>query len=191
MKKEIFITVFLICFSVGLSAQPKTFNRGINLTGWFQTNGAGQIHFSKYTKNDFEDIKSLGVDVIRLPINLHSMADNKNGFALDPLFLNFLDQVIDWAEELEIHLILDNHTFDPSVSTSPTIKDILIPVWKNMAQHYKNRSDLIYYEILNEPHGITDAAWNSIQGEVISAIREADTIHTIIVGPSGYNSFHN
>ncbi len=168
----------LIFLSVEFMAQPKAFNKGINLTSWFQTNGARQIHFTKYTKRDFEDIKSLGVDVIRLPINLHSMVDNTYDYTLDPLFLNFLDQVIDWAEELELHLILDNHTFDPSVPTTPAIRDILIPVWKNMASHLKNRSNLVYYEILNEPHGISDAVWNSIQGEVISAIREIDTVHT-------------
>ena len=191
MKKIIVFLLLLISLRIETSAQTNVFSKGINLTNWFQTNGAGQIHFTKYTKSDFEDIKSLGVDVIRLPINLHSMVTNNIDYSLDPLFLFFLDQVIDWAEELELHLILDNHTFDPSASTSSSIKEILIPVWKNMALHYKDRSNLIYFEVLNEPHGISDALWNSIQGEVIDAIREIDTIHTIIVGPSGFNSFHN
>ena len=32
-----------------------------------------------------------------------------------------LDNVIDWAEELEMHLILDNHTFDPADDTDPNV----------------------------------------------------------------------
>ena len=192
MIKKILLLLFAIIFSnVQNYSQSTPFSKGINLTNWFQANGAGQIQFTKYTKSDFVDIKSLGVDVIRLPINLHAMVTNTNDYELDPLFLTFLDDVIDWAEELELHLILDNHTFNPSVSTDPSIKDFLILVWKNMALHFKDRSNLIYYEILNEPHGISDAIWNDIQGEVISAIREFDTVHTIIVGPTGYNSFHN
>jgi len=49
------------------------FHRGVNLTGWFQADSPRQIQFTKFTKQDFLDIKSLGCDVIRLPINLHFM----------------------------------------------------------------------------------------------------------------------
>ena len=62
---------------------------------------------------------------------------------LDPLFLFFLDQVITWAEELDLYLILDNHTFDPSDATDPQIGDILNPVWLQMAQHFNGRSKKI------------------------------------------------
>ena len=51
------------------------FHRGVNLTGWLQAGSARQIQFTKFTKQDFVNIKSLGCDVIRLPINLHFMTD--------------------------------------------------------------------------------------------------------------------
>ena len=60
-----------------------------------------------------------------------------------------------------------------------------------MAEHLKERSTLIYYEILNEPHGIEDEVWNEIQLAAINAIREIDSVHTIIVGPAGWNSYNN
>ena len=185
------ITILIIVLPLENAAQETQFNKGINLTGWFQVNHPGEIHFTKYTKEDLEDIKSLGVDVIRLPINLHSMTYGAPNHELHPLFLNFLNKVIDWCEELDIHLILDNHTFDPAVNTDPNIGEILIPVWQNMAEEFKDRSELIYYEILNEPHGISDEVWNNIQIEVIDAIREIDTVHTIVVGPAGWNSYNN
>ena len=167
------------------------FKRGVNLTNWFQTSSARQIHFTKFTKQDFINIKSLGCDVIRLPINLHFMTDGAPNYTVDPKFLYFFDQIIDWAEELELHLILDNHTFDPSVNTDPNIGDILIPVWTQIASHYKDCSTFLYYEILNEPHGISDTEWNEIQQRAIDAIRAVDQKHTIIVGPAGWNSYNN
>lgn len=183
--------LFIIIFFSSIIAQENPFNKGVNLTGWFQANSPTEIHFTKYTKQDFENIKSLGVDVIRLPINLHSMTLGSPGYELHPLFTRFLDEVIDWAEELELNLILDNHTFDPATSTDPNIGAVLIPVWENMAEHFKERSTNIYYEILNEPHGIGDAEWNAIQLNVIDAIRAIDSVHTIIVGPAGWNSYNN
>lgn len=188
MKKLLFI-IFLT--TVSLSAQTMPFTKGINLTNWFQTERATSIQFTKYTYDDFVDIKSLGVDVIRLPINLHSMTKGAPDYDLDPLFLYFLDQVVDWAEDLQIHLLLDNHTFDPASSTNNDIDQILIPVWQNMAEHFKDRSNYIYYEILNEPHGISDSRWNEIQQLAVQKIREIDTVHTLIVGPAGWNSYNN
>ena len=193
MHKAIFpLTILLLLWGIcPLTAQETPFSRGVNLTGWFQVSGPQQIKFTRYTKKDFEQIQSLGCDVIRLPINLHSMTNGAPDYILDTLFLGFLDTVVDWAEELKMHLILDNHTFDPAVNTSPAIGPILEKVWTQMANHYKDRSNLIYYEILNEPHGIGDVQWNTIQQNIVDVIRAADQEHTIIVGPAGWNSYNN
>jgi endoglucanase len=167
------------------------FSKGVNLTGWFQASNAGQIQFSRFTKKDFQNIKSLGCDVIRLPINLHAMTSGEPDYILDPLFLEFLDEAVGWAEDLQMHLILDNHTFDVTSNTDPAIGPVLVKVWTQMAKHYKDHSELLYYEVLNEPHGIDDAVWGDIQQTVIDAIRAEDLNHYIVVGPANWNSFHN
>jgi len=189
--KRIPLVFLLAAACAGAGAEELPFHRGVNLTGWFQTSGARQIQFTQFTRQDFINIKSLGCDVIRLPINLHAMTGGAPEYTLDPLFLYFLDQAVDWAEELEIHLLLDNHSFDPAVNTSPDIGDILVPVWSQMAAHFKDRSNFVYYEILNEPHGISDASWNAIQKRVIETIRLVDQKHTLIIGPAGWNSYNN
>ena len=51
------------------------------------------------------------------------------------------------------------------------VDKVLVPIWTQMAEHYKGRSARLYYEILNEPHGIADARWGQIQQKVIDAIR--------------------
>ena len=182
------VVVILCIISSGLRAQAP-FSRGVNLTNWFQVSSAHQIQFTKFTKKDFENMKSLGCDVIRLPINLHFMTNGAPDYTLDPLFLDFLDQAVTWAEDLQLHLILDNHTFDPSANTDPAVGTILVKVWTQMATHYKDRSDYIHYEILNEPHGISAASWNAIQNTVIDAIRAVDTKHYVIVGGTNFNSY--
>jgi len=136
------------------------------------------------------DVKSIGADVIRLPINLHSMTSGAPDYRLDPFFLQLLDQAVDWTEKHELYIILDNHSFDPVADTDPAIDAVLIPVWTQMARHYKDRSDYILYEVLNEPHGIDAARWNVIQEKVVKAIREIDSRHSIIVGGIEYNSIN-
>jgi hypothetical protein len=57
------ITV-LVLFSAAVvqtsGARGAPFSRGVNLTNWFQVGNPGEIQFSKYTRQDFENIASLG-----------------------------------------------------------------------------------------------------------------------------------
>jgi endoglucanase len=180
----------IFCFLCVISAESQApFSRGVNLTGWFQVNSPGQIQFTRFTKQDIINIKSLGCDVIRLPVNMHGMTSGSPSYTLDPLYISFLDSVVTWCEQVQIYLMIDNHSFDPNVNTSPEIADILVKVWSQMAMHYKDRTDYILYEILNEPHGISTTDWGAIQNQVINSIRANDTKHTIVVGGSGYNSY--
>ncbi len=189
MKKIVFL--YLLLTSLVLMGQEAPFHRGVNLTNWFQASGPEQVQFTKYTRTDFENIRRLGFDVIRLPINLHYMTSGEPDYTLEPFFLDYLGRVISWAEELEIYLILDNHTFSVSEATDPGVGDILNKVWSQMAMTFNGRSEFLCYEVLNEPHGIADALWNEVQQSVVETIRQVDTTHYIVIGPAGWNSYNN
>lgn len=188
--KKVLLLLTAICFLIIANAQVP-FTKGVNLTEWLQASNVNKINFEKFTKKDFADIKSLGCDVIRLPFNLHGFTKGAPDYVIEPRFLHYLDSAVNWAEELNIYLILDNHSFDPSTNTQPSIENILVKVWPQLAQRYKDRSDYIMYEVLNEPHGIDDAIWNAIQQKAIDAIRSKDTKHTIVIGPASWNSYLN
>ena len=164
------------------------FSRGVNFSAWFETGSAQSINFTKYIEQDFIDAKSLGVDVIRLPVRMHSMTGGAPDYTIDPFLFRFLDMAVNWAEKHELYLIIDNHSFDPILHTPTDIDKILIPVWTQVAQRYKNQSSFIIYEILNEPHGISDSRWGEIQGMTIDAIRAIDPERILIVGGTDYNS---
>jgi len=164
------------------------FSRGINFSQWFETANAQAIQFTRFIEQDFINVKSMGADVIRLPIRMHSMTLGAPEYTLDPLLLKFLDTAIDWAEKHQLYIIIDNHSFDPVAATDENIDGILLKVWAQIAARYKNRTQYVVYEILNEPHGISDSRWGEIQGLAIDTIRKIDTTHAIIVGGTDYNS---
>jgi endoglucanase len=180
--------IFLETNTVEAAEHLAPFSKGVNFTGWFESSNAGGIPFTKYTEQDFIDAKSLGVEVIRLPVRMHSMTGGAPSYTLDPLLVKFLKIAVDWAEKYEIYIIIDNHSFDPVLPTGANIDRILIPVWEQTARLFKDRSEYVLYEILNEPHGIQDARWGEIQGMTIEAIRRIDQKHSIIVGGTDYNS---
>jgi len=173
---------------------PKTvlittpFTRGVNFSGWFEDESAEAVIFTRYSEQDFADVKSLGVDVIRLPIRMHSMTGPGPEYKINPLLLRFLDKAVDWAEKYNIYIIIDNHSFDPAKDIAKDIDKILLPVWAQMAQHFSKRGEYVIYEVLNEPHGISDGRWGEIQGMVIDTIRKYDAKHAIVVGGTDFNS---
>jgi len=173
---------------VRAAVRSAPFSRGVNFSEWFESFSAHSIPFTKYNEQDFADLKSLGADVIRLPIRMHSMTFGAPDYIFDPLLFKFLDFAVDLAEKYELYIIIDNHSFDPAAATSPDIDKILLPVWAQIAQRYKDRSGYVVYEILNEPHGINDERWGEIQGLVIQEIRKYDKKHAIVVGGTEYNS---
>jgi endoglucanase len=180
MKKYliIFLSALFIGSLVPLFAQ-NAFTKGVNLTGWFSAGSAKSIPFGKYTKKDFENIKSLGCDVVRLPITLHYMTSGAPDYVVDTIFFKYLDKVISWTDELEMKLIIDNHTIDDAKSKNVEIP--LAKIWPQMARHYKEFSTNIIYEILNEPNTFLAADWAKIQSKMIDSIRKYDTKHTIMV----------
>ncbi|MDR1867718.1 MAG: cellulase family glycosylhydrolase [Treponema sp.] len=204
MKKVFFIQrsvpIVVSMIMVGLSAcqtpvragdavpAHMPFSRGVNFSAWFEAPSPRAIPFTAYTEQDIKNVKSLGADVIRVPINMHSMTSGFPDYIVDPLFFDLFDRVVDWAEQQQLYLIIDNHSFDPVAATASDIATVLIPVWTQIAQQYKDRSGYVLYEILNEPHGIAAQSWGQIQEAVIAAIRAVDRLHTIIVGGVDYNA---
>ena len=134
-----------------------------------------------YTEQDFRDIRALGCDVIRLPINLNRMARGSADGKIPQRLFEVLDRAVAWASRNGLSLILDNHTQEDDQSIDPALGDILPVVWKQMAQHFRASPTTVIYEIFNEPHDITAAAWDRIQRRTLAAIRTVDAVHTVIV----------
>ena len=192
MKRYHHMTIIVsLLLNLAYSQTPAPFHKGVNLSNWFQKSSMQEVHFSRYTYADFVDIQSLGVDVIRLPINLHGMSSGEPDYIVDPILLDFLDQIIDWSETLGLHLILDNHSFSPTGETTPAVNAPLSAIWPQLAEHFIDRDSTLYFEILNEPYGISGFVWDTIQQNVVSLIRQIDPNRTLIVGPTSWNSYNN
>jgi endoglucanase len=189
MRSRAFLFVFLFLSASLYGQAPQCpFQRGFNLGGWLQADSAKQIRNS-YTKTVLENMISLGADHVRVPINLYGMGGRGPDYTIDPILLLYVDRAVDWAEELGLYIILDNHSLAPALASDPERTQRLTAVWRQMAEHFKDRSALVLYEILNEPAGIDDAVWGEMQRQAIAAIRAVDPVHTVIVSPGSMGSY--
>jgi endoglucanase len=187
MKHFVFF-LFIVCVymtELSIAEIPESpFHCGINLAGWFEdVNSFSHVDFTRFTREDFENIQILGCDHIRLPLELSSFMGPAPDYILDPLFFRHLDLVIGWAEDLGLCLILDNHNHDNNADFGRDLENWLIAIWTQIASRYRYHSEFLCYEILNEPNTISAGDWNLILEKVIHVIRSIDSNRLLIVGP--------
>ena len=170
-------------------AIPAPFTKGVNFTNWLEHRSTDQVHGDMFTKQDFMHAKSLGCDVIRLPIHFERFCEEAEGFVIPDKIWQILDRVAAWAEELKLYVIFDfhNNTHADSV-TSTDVEKVLNPIWKQLAERYKDASEYIVYELMNEPHGIDIELWNEIIFRLFKMVRSIDKKHYIIAGGADWNS---
>lgn len=168
------------------------FSKGVNLLKWFEVweewNKDELPALNKYDEDDFACLKDIGVDIVRVPIHFDLlMKPHYTGKILD-VVLQKLDQVCEWAEKYQIYLVIDNHSFNSTAQyyNPPSIAEYqksIEAVWSQLAQRYKNRSQYIIYEIVNEPNGQQEYMdnWLRVQEEIINLIRSYDAERTIVV----------
>ena len=168
---------------------PAPFTKGVNFSNWLEHRSAEQVYADMFTRQDFVNAKELGCDVIRLPIHFERFCDRADGYRIHEKILGILDNVAAWAGELQLYVIFDFHNNCAADTITPAdIEDTLTPVWTQLAERYKDASDYLVYEIMNEPHGIDVPVWNEIIARVFAHIREIDRKHWIIVGGADWNS---
>ena len=188
--KKLFAILFLTFCSFAAFAQNRLpFTKGIDMLTYFETWNEGELpNMNKYDEADFACLKSMGIDVIRLPVHFDLLMEPVDTGTINELVLERLDQVCDWAEKYQIYLVIDNHSFNtPEYNNNPPslekFQDHLEAVWSQVAPRYNSRSEYIIYEILNEPvlRENTDSKWYKVQQSIIDTIRKYDPTRDIVV----------
>lgn len=166
---------------------------GINASEWFaqSANNYSAARTARYTDDaDIALMAKLGFDSVRLsidPIPLEQSPRTPEGFNAD--FLGRLDHAVDTMLANGLAVQIDIHpesAFKQQVRTNNGDVDRLTILWRRLAAHYASRnSDLIFYEIMNEPEVNDPYRWAGIQARLAEAIREAAPKNTIIAtGPN-------
>ncbi|HZX57292.1 MAG TPA: cellulase family glycosylhydrolase [Mucilaginibacter sp.] len=161
------------------------------------------------TAPDIHYLKSIGVNSIRIPFNYRLFThedymgqnDPDRGFVL-------LDRVIGWCKKEGIYVILDMHaapagqtgdniddgTGYPFLFKSETSQKQCADIWKRIADHYKDETIILGYDLLNEPIATyfdandLNPALEPTYKLITTAIRTVDKNHIVILGGAQWDS---
>ncbi len=141
------------------------------------------------TEENFIDVKSMGINSIRLSLNTYKDFENNSH--------NFgkLDNIIEFAEKKNIYLIISMRQspggHNPSNHSGNDGKNELldnyedqqriITLWRTIADRYVNKSIIAGYDLLNEPLAPNSTILNKVYGDISQAIRDVDKNHILFL----------
>ena len=161
-------------------------------------------HF--FTEGDAEFIRSLGLNLLRLPVNYRHFEDDAEPFVVKEESFRHLDRVIDLCARHGIYTIIDLHALPGYQnqhwhSDNPTHKALLwlhrhfqdrtVNLWEVIAARYRGNPWVAGYNPINEPADPTEQKIMPFYRRLYDAIRGADPDHMIFLEGNRYSvDFH-
>jgi len=160
-------------------------------------------HFlrSYFTEPDAAYIKSLGLNLVRIPINYRLFEDDMNPGVIKEHAFEYLDNVINLCAKHGIYTIIDLHAFPGCQnqhwhSDNPTHKalfwvfkdfqDRALHLWEALARHYKDQPWVAGYDLMNEPADPTGKKVFPYYKRLYEAIRKIDPRHIMFLEGNSY-----
>ncbi|MCF8266218.1 MAG: cellulase family glycosylhydrolase [Melioribacteraceae bacterium] len=176
------VLILIITFSGIVSAQltPQEaigqMIRGINIGNTMENGMQGPIqeyYFDDYVKEGFQ--------CIRIPVNWGDHTAGSSPYTINASWMNTVEKVVDWGLERGLFIIINGHHEDwLKQNYSAANKARYDSIWEQVATRFKDKSDRLLFEILNEPFGMTKAQVDDLNLRIIPIIRQTNPTRIII-----------
>lgn len=191
---------YMLQTSAFANAQWQIRQRISALIGETNTETFYQTYRNNYVRKvDVDSLASWGFNSLRLPMHYNLFATNTN----PPTFLNtgfeIIDSLLSWCEQNQIYLILDMHAApggqsdepisdynpaNPSLWESEANKDLLVKIWRKIAERYKDKTWIGGYDLINEPKWDlqpNNQPLRDLYIRLTDTIRAVDTNHILFI----------
>ncbi|MEM2981387.1 MAG: cellulase family glycosylhydrolase, partial [Thermoproteota archaeon] len=170
---------------------PSGMFRGINIGNALEApyeGGWGVVIKDEY----FRIIKEAGFDTVRIPIRWSAHASQNPPYTIDENFFKRVDHVVNKALEQGLTTIINIHHYEEIVQNPDKHSGRFLALWRQIAERYKNYSERLYFELLNEPClQLTSDIWNQFVKDALNVIRTTNPTRKVIIGPTNWNSVYH
>ena len=97
---------------------------------------------------DLLRIKQAGFDTIRLPVKWSAHTTLDAPYQIEPSFLARVDEILSWAEQVDLKVILNVHHYDELNEDPETHIPRLEAIWDALAAHYAGAPDSLMLETM-------------------------------------------
>jgi hypothetical protein len=134
----------------------------------------------------FSDYKNAGFTAIRIPITWNKRTSTTSPYAITAAWMDRVEQVVDWGLKQKLIIVINAHHEDWLKGTyTATNIARFDSIWSQIAIRFKNKSDSLIFEIINEPYPLSQSNTNTLNLRILNIIRKSNP--TRIVSFSGHN----
>lgn len=108
------------------------------------------------TRELFAYVKASGFDSIRIPVTWAQHLGDAPDYTIDKAWLDRVNEVVDWALELDMKVIINVHHDDAfwlitDNAHKQSSKETLVKIWSQIAERFKDYDENLVFETMNEP----------------------------------------
>lgn len=94
-----------------------------------------------------------------------------------------LIKVVRWATENNLNIIIDMHHYDELFIDPAGHSDRFVALWQQLAEHYKDQPDSVFFELINEPHNkLTNDIVEPLLTRTLAEVRKTNPTRKVIMG---------
>jgi endoglucanase len=172
--------------------------QGVNFGNIFEAPKEGD--WGLRMRDDFFALVGEGTPIqsVRLPVRWSNNASPDAQARIDPAFLARVTQAVDRLLARGVIVILNQHHYrqldgdalDPGelAAEAGVVEARFLSLWRQIAEHFKDRGPRLLFEIYNEPHGRLNERWNDLLSQALPIIRASNPTRLVVVGPTHWNS---
>jgi hypothetical protein len=155
-------------------------------------------------KDDIDFLKAAGFNTVRVPLNwrLFVQTGSDGAAHMEGPGWALLDRLVQWCHQAELRAIIDlhaapggqtgvNHDDGPGYPLTfylPHDRQLTITLWQRLAEHYRDETAVLGYDLLNEPispyndMGYLNPQLEPFYRDIVTAIRRVDRNHVVLLG---------
>lgn len=195
MKKAVIIIIIFQYFIYSYSQlKPweavKLMKRGINIGNSLEATGGttseeAEISWGnpKIFEAQFDDYKNAGFTAVRIPITwgLTFRTLTNPPYTISASFLNRVEQVVDWALARDLLVIINaHHESWLKENFNETNLARFDSIWAQISRRFRNKSDRLLFEIINEPYPMSLADVNKLNSQILNTIRKYNPTRIVL-----------
>ncbi len=157
--------------------------RGINIGNTLETpttegswgNGPMQEYY-------FDDYKAAGFTNVRIPVRWGDHMLNEYPFTIDSVWMARVEQVVDWGLSRDLYIIINSHhdNWIKENYANPLVRERFDSLWSQVSRRFADRSEKLFFQMINEPKGLTQSEINELNARVLGIIRRTNPTRIVV-----------
>ena len=187
-----FALVLLVVFSLKAQITPAEaiagMGRGINLGNTLEPPFEGEWNNGPAQESYFDAYLDAGFSNIRIPVRWDNHTADLPPFDVTESWMDRVEEVVDWGLSRGFFITLNGHHEDwlKNDYSNTILQDRYDAIWAQIAERFKDKSEKLLFEIINEPNGMTVAQVDELNIRILDIIRETNPTRIVIYGGNMY-----